>query len=87
MCQVTQAARWVLGIRPYAWTSHYLLRYGTTPTGARGVERNGTAAVQGVYGTTYGLTHEERRSLEALIREHKIIRQMLADQARRMGGS
>lgn len=85
MCQLTQAARWVLGIRPYVCKSHYLLRYGTTRNGARGVELNGTAAGQGVYGPTYGLTREERQRLEALIQEHRIIRQMLTDM-RRLGG-
>lgn len=85
MCQVTQAARWVLGIHPYACKSHYLLRYSTTRNGARGVERNGTADGQEVYGTTYGLTREERQRLEALTREHRIIRQMLADMRRMRG--
>jgi hypothetical protein len=83
MCQLTNAARWVLGIRPYMPKTHYLIRYGATPTGARGVERNGTASGQGVYGTIYGLTPEERRSLEELAQQHRLIRQIMADAERR----
>ena len=72
MCQLTDAARKILGIRPYAWKQR-APRFNTVRTGARGTEINGT----GVTGASYGLTPDERRRLEHLERECRAIRKML----------
>jgi hypothetical protein len=78
MCQLTTALRGLLGIRPYVWKPRR-----TPRAGVRGVEVNGTAIGREVYSTAYGLTPEERRILERLEGDQRIIRQILADAARR----
>ena len=71
--------RSLLKVEPYCENVPPALRRQPTAYGARGGRQNGWA------GGPSGLTPEERQHLDALLLEHRVIRQMVDDLHRRRG--
>jgi len=82
MCRLTDALRWVLDIRPYVWTPPQTYRR----SAARGAGATNGHAPRGIYWTTHGMTPRESKALYELDRDHRVIRQIVADVARHRTG-